>query len=306
MNISKKRQAEGILFLKNIFSGLFPVLTVIAYTNHLSPFNTLAWSYVVATIFFAIILTVKKEWRKNVTNVQAIKDIALATLFIAVGYHLLYYVALSFTSPQNVALISLTEAAFSFIIIGWITKKEPVSSAHLFGAVLMLFAAGIVLFNNRQTSLNIGDLFILCAAIIAPIGNIFAKKALHQVSLFYLMFLRSLTGAIIFFFAAFIFEETIPLEVIFKSVPYLLYSGLIFLGLMKVVNLFSFKRTSVTHTISFNSLAPVFTFVFAWIFLNNAPTNVQLFAIVPSFVGLFLLTTAKQKQTQYGFEKQSD
>lgn len=303
MNISKKRQAEGILFLKNIFSGLFPVLTVIAYTNHLSPLSTLAWSYVVATIFFAIILTVKKGWRKNITNVQAIKDIALATLFIAIVYHLLYYVALSFTSPQNVALISLSEAAFSFIIIGWITKKEPVSFTHLFGAALMLFAAGIVLFNNHQTSLNIGYLFILCAAAVAPIGNIFAKKALHQVSLFYLMFIRSLTGAIIFFCAAFIFEKAIPIEVIFKSLPYLLYSGLIFLGLMKVVNLFSFKKTSVTHTISFNSLAPVFTFVFAWIFLKNTPTTIQLFAIIPSFAGLFLLTTAKQKQTQYGFEK---
>jgi drug/metabolite transporter (DMT)-like permease len=218
----------------------------------------------------------------------------------------LYYVALSLTSPQNVALISLTEAAFSFIIIGWITKKEPVSFSHLIGAALMLFAAGIVLFNNRQTSLNIGDLFILCAAMIAPIGNIFAKKALHRVSLFYLMFLRSLTGAIIFFCAALIFEKATPPEVVFRSLPYLLYSGLIFLGLMKVINLFSFKKTSVTHTISFNSLAPVFTFVFAWIFLSNTPTTVQLFAIVPSFAGLFLLTTAKQKQTQYGFEKNSD
>jgi len=303
MIISEKRQAEGVLFLKNIFSGLFPVLTVVAYTSHLSPLNTLAWSYFVATIFFAIILTVKREWKKNITNVQAIRDVALAVLFIAIGYHVLYYISLSFTSPQNVALISLTEAAFSFIIIGLITKKEPVSIKHLLGAMLMLLAAGIVLFNNAQASLNIGDLLILCAAIIAPIGNIFAKGALHQISIFYLMFIRSLAGAIIFLCASIIFEKSVPLEIIIKSLPYLLYSGLIFLGLMKVVNLFSFKKTSVTHTIAFNSLAPVFTFIFAWIILKNAPSIVQIFAIIPSFIGLFLLTTAKQKQTAYGFEK---
>jgi drug/metabolite transporter (DMT)-like permease len=303
MIISEKRQAEGILLLKNIFSGLFPVLTVVAYANHLSPLNTLAWSYFVATIFFAIILTIKKEWKKNIANVQAIRDVVLAVLFIAIGYHVLYYIALSFTSPQNVALIGLTEAAFSFIIIGLIAKKEPVSISHLLGAMLMLFAAGIILFNNAQASLNIGDLLMLFAAIIAPIGNIFAKRALHQVSLFYLMFLRSLAGIIIFLCASIIFEKSVPFEVIIKSSPYLLYSGLVFLGLMKIVNLFSFKKTSVTHTISFNSLAPVFTFIFTWIILKNAPNAIQIFAIIPSLFGLFLLTTAKQKQTTYGFEK---
>lgn len=305
MVISEKSLANGILLLKNIFSGLFPVLTVVAYANHLLPLSTLTYSYVIATILFAILLTIKKEWKKNIFNTRAIKDIVLAVLFIAIVYHLFYYLAISFTSPQNVALISITEAAFSFIIIGWITKKEPVSPSHFFGAMLMLFAAGIVLFNN-QSAINIGDVLMLCAVIIAPIGNIFAKRALHQVSLSYLLFLRSLTGAIIFFIASLIFEKTIPLEIIFRSLPYLLYSGLVFMGLMKIINLFSFKKTSVTHTISFNCLAPVFTFIFAWIILKDAPTTVQIFAIIPSFVGLFFLTTAKQKQTQYGFEEATD
>ncbi|HBS51686.1 MAG TPA: hypothetical protein DEA62_01675, partial [Coxiellaceae bacterium] len=280
MSITEKKQAEGILLLKNIFSGLFPVLTVVAYTNHLLPLNTLAWSYFIATIFFAIVLTVKKGWKKNISNTKAIGDVALAVLFIAIGYHVLYYISLSFTSPQNAVLIGLSEAAFSFIIIGLIAKKEPVSGTHLLGAMLMLFAAGTILFNNSQTSLNIGDFLMLFAAMIAPIGNIFAKRALHQVSLFYLMFLRSLAGAIIFFCASAIFEEAVPLEIIIKSLPYLLYSGLIFLGLMKVVNLFSFRKTSVTHTIAFNSLAPISTFIFAWIILKNIPTNVQIFAII--------------------------
>lgn len=303
MIISEKRQVEGILLVKTIFSGLFPVLTVIAYTNHLLPLSTLAWSYFIATIFFAIILTVKKEWKKNITNTKSIKDITLAVLLVAIGYFLLYYFAISFTSPQNVALIGLTEVAFSFIIIGWIAKKEPVSIPHMFGAMLMLFASGIVLFSKGQTSLNIGDFLMLCAAIIAPIGNIFAKRALHQVSLYYLLFIRSLAGVIIFFFAALIFEKTIPFEVILKSLPYLLYSGLVFLGLMKMVNFFGFKKTSITHTGALNSLAPIFTFIFAWIFLKDAPSTIQIFAIIPSLLGLFLLTTAKQKQTQYGFEK---
>lgn len=305
MAISEKRKTEGILVSKSILSGLFPVLTVVAYTNRLSPLNALAYGSIVAAAFFAVVLTVRKEWGKNIKKVEALKDIAMAILLIAIVYHALFYFSLKLTSPQNVALISTAEAAFSFIIIGWITKKEPVSPTHFFGAMLMLFAAGMVLFENLHTSMSIGDLLMLLAVIVAPVGNIFAKKALAHVSVPYLMFLRSFTGIIIFFSASMFFEKPASAEVVIESLPYLLYSGLIYLGLMKIINFFGFKKTSITHTISFNSLAPVFTFIFAWIFLRDAPTAVQVFAIVPSAVGLFFLATAKQKETRYGFEKEA-
>jgi drug/metabolite transporter (DMT)-like permease len=298
---SQKRTAEGILILKNILSGLFPVLTVIAYANSLSPLTTLAWSSAIATVFFAIILTIKKEWKNNITNTKALKDIFFSILFIAIGFHSLYFISLEFTSAQNVSLLSLMEIAFSFLIIGWITKKEPISKKHIFGALLMLLSAGIILFNNTMT-FNIGDLFILGATIIAPIGNIFAKRALHQVSILYLLFLRSLASIFVFFIASYIFEGAVSSDVLLQSIPYLLFSGLVFLGLMKIVTMFGFKKTSVTHTISFHSLKPVFAFIFAWLLLKEAPTMIQIVALIPSFLGLFLLAKAKQKQTQYGFK----
>jgi hypothetical protein len=36
--------------------------------------------------------------------------------------------------------------------------------------------------------------------------------------------------------------------------------------------------------------------------LKEAPTMIQIVALIPSFLGLFLLAKAKQKQTQYGFK----
>jgi len=302
MKLSEKRIAEITLVFRYILGGLFPVLTVIAYTNSLSPLTTLAWSYVIATILFAILLTIQGGWKKNIKNTKAFKDIALAVIIIGICFQFLFFLSLKFTSAQNVTLISLMEIVFSFIILGWITGKEPVSKKHIFGSALMLLSAGIILFGNR-TELSIGGIFMLIAAFIAPIGNIFAKRALHQVSLVYLMFMRSVAGLIIFFTAAYFIEGPISNEIFVQSIPYLLFSGLIFLGLMKVINLFGFKKTSITHTISFSSLKPVFTFLFAWILLKEAPTTIQLIAMAFSFIGLYFLATAKQKQTQYGFEK---
>lgn len=301
-NRNQKRFAESILVLKNVFSGLFPVITIIAYTNLLSPFAALAWGYVIATILFATIITIKKEWRVNILNKKALKDILMAVIIIAIGFHGLYFLSLQFTSAQNVSLLSLMEIVFSFLIIGFITKKEPISKKHIFGAFLMLCSAIIILFRN-STAFNIGDLLILGAVALAPIGNIFAKRALYQVSLSYLLFMRSLIGAIVFFIASYFFEESLSIEVLIKSVPYLLFSGLVFLGVMKIITMFGFKKTSVTHTISFASLKPVFAFIFAWILLKETPTNIQIIATIPSFIGLYILATAQQKHTEYGFEK---
>ena len=298
---SQKLLAESALIFKNIFSGLFPVLTIIAYTNYLSPLTTLAWGYLIATILFAIILTIRKEWKKNLFNTKALKDIALTVFFIAIIYHFLYFLSLKYTSAQNVSLLTLMEVFFGFVIIGYIAKKEPISKQHLFGAMLMLLSAVIIL-SSTTTSLNIGDLLILTATIIAPIGNIFAKRALHQVSLAYLMFVRSFVGLVVFASCSFIFESSISLSELIQSMPYLLFGGLIFLGLLKVITMFGFKKTSVTHTISFNSLKPAFAFIFAWLLLKETPTTVQMVALIPSFIGLYLLARAKQKQTQYGLE----
>ncbi len=303
-NINQKKLAEFVLILKNILSALFPVLTVIAYTNSLSPFATLAWSSLIASILFGMIVTIQKGWRENVTNVEAIKDIFFVVLFVAIGFHALYFLALKFTSPQNVTLLSLMEVVFSFIIIGFITKKEPISKQHAIGASLMLLSAIIILFSNK-TNFNIGDLFILTATILAPIGNIFAKRALHQVSLSYLLFVRSIVAMVLFFIATWLFEPSINLTSVINSWPYLLFSGLIFLGLLKIITMFGFKKTSVSHTISFNSLKPVFTIIFAWWLLNDLPTTIQIVALVPSFAGLYLLATAKQQKTRYGFESKN-
>jgi drug/metabolite transporter (DMT)-like permease len=301
MKVLNKKATETLLISKSILSALFPVLTIIAYKNSMSPLTTLAWSYLVAMIFFAVSITIRKDWKNNITKTSALKDVTLSVLFIGVIFHFLFFLALEFTSAPNVSLLSLLEVVFGFIIIGWITGKEPISGLHIFGALLMLLSASIILFNGI-TAFNIGDIIIIIAVAVAPVGNIFAKRALHQVSLLYLLFMRSLAGVVIFFIAAYFFEGSVGVNVAMRSIPYLLFSGLMYFGIMKIATMVGFRNLSVTHTTALRSLKPVFTFIFAWILLRQIPTNIQIIAIVPSLIGLYLITKAKQKQTNYGVE----
>lgn len=302
MSKSKKAVAEISLIFSIIIASLFPVLTIIVYRGSLSPLATMTGCYLVAALFFAVLLTVQKKWKKNLKKVSALKDVFIANLIIAIIVQFLFFISLKYTSAQNYSLLGLTEVAFSFFIVGFISKKEPISRSHLFGAMLMLFSAGLI-FLRDLSALNVGDALILIAVIIAPIGNIFTKRALHQISLPYLLFLRSLTAFIVFFIASLIFEGPISSADLMQSFPYFLFSGLVYFGVRKMIFLFACKKISVTHAISFNSLKPVFVFIFAWLLLGEAPSWVQLVAIIPSFIGLHILSRAKQKKTRYGFEE---
>lgn len=302
MGKSKKIVAEIFLIFSIIIASLFPVLTILVYRSSLSPLTTMTGCYLIAASFFAVLLTVQKKWKKNLRKVSALKDVFIANLIIAIIVQFLFFISLKYTSAQNYSLLSLTEVAFSFFIVGLISKKEPISKKHFFGAMLMLLSAGLLLFKDLAT-LNVGDFLILIAVIIAPVGNIFTKRALHQISLPYLLFIRSLTAFIVFFIASLIYEGPISSGDLLQGLPYFLFSGLIYFGLRKMIFLFACKKISVTHAVSFNSLKPIFVFIFAWLLLGQAPTWIQLLAIIPSFIGLHILSRAKQKKTRYGFEE---
>lgn len=299
---SKKVKAEIALIFSIVIASLFPVLTVMSHSSGLSPLATIAGCYLVSAIFFAIRLTKQKKWKKNLKKVSALKDVFIGSLIVSVLVQFLFFISLKYTSAQNYSLLGLTEVAFSFFIVGFITKKEPVSKNHIIGAMLMLVSAAILFFKDF-TSFNIGDLFILVAVIIAPIGNIFTKKALHKVSLPYLLFVRSVIAFVIFFVMALLFEEPATTSAVIASLPYILFSGLVYFSIRKMIFLFACRKISVNHAVSFNSLKPIFVFILAWLILGEEPTLLQLLTIVPSFIGLYILSRAKQKKTKYGFEE---
>lgn len=299
---SKKVKAEVALIFSIIIASLFPVLTVISHSSALPPLATIAACYLVSFIFFALRLTKQKKWKKNLVKVSALKDVIIGSIIVSVIVQFLFFISLRYTSPQNYSLLGLTEVAFSFFIVGFITKKEPVSKNHVIGAMLMLLSAAMLFFKDF-TSFNLGDLFILLAVIIAPIGNIFTKKALHKVSLPYLLFVRSGIAFVIFTVMAVFFEGPVSSGAIIESLPYVIFSGLVYFSIRKMIFLYACKKISVNHAVSFNSLKPIFVFILAWLLLGQEPTLLQLLTIIPSFIGLHILSKAKQKKTNYGFEE---
>jgi len=291
--MNSERQGELIIFSGALLWSLFPVLTIISLKN-IPALISLGWCTLFATIFFAVILSIKKKW-PEVINKEARKDILLTTLILGIFYYLFYFYGLKYTSAGNAALIATTEIFFSWLFFQ-IWRKDNFPGTHLIGAFLMLIGAIIVLYPNTY-KFQIGDILILSASLIAPLGNFFQKRARQKISSESILFVRCFISTIAIFILAYATHADFS-SLNFKSLAFLLLiiNGVFMFGLLKILWVEGIHRLSVTKAISLSSISPLLTLFFAWLFLQDIPTKFQLLSIIPILLGIFLLSKNGQKK----------
>ncbi len=290
MKLSKEREGELFIFGEAALWALFPVLTILSY-GKLSPLVSLGISSIFASIFFAIILSLKKKWHE-IKNTSAFKDILWTTFFIGIIYYLFFFFGLRYTSAGNASIIALTEVFFSYLFFN-IWKKDPLPLYHIAGAILMLVGAIIVLYPNLH-KFQLGDILVLIAAIFPAFGNFFARRARSKVSSETIMFVRSIISGAAILLIAIIFGNTFSYADFKDSFVPLFINGVFLLGLSKVLWIEGIHRISVVKANALGSVGPLLTLLFAWLFLRNIPTSWQLLSFIPMFFGVILLGTNKK------------
>jgi len=286
IKLSDERQGEIIIILEALLWGLFPIMTVLALKS-IPTLLALAWSTLFGAIFFALIISFKKGWRQ-LKNKTILKDILFSTLFLGVLYYVFFFFGLQHTSPGNASLIAMTEIFFSFCFFN-LWRKEFVTSKQITGAILMVIGGIIVLYPNIH-SFQIGDILILLAGFIAPLGNFFQRRARKSVSSEVILFIRSLLSAIVIFVLAYLMKADFSAIDLKKVFIFLIINGFFLLGLSKFLWIEGIHRIGVMKANALNGLAPLITLLFTWLLLGNLPTRFQLFAFIPMFFGIILLS----------------
>lgn len=283
---SEERKGELIILAEAFLWSLFPVITILSFKN-VSPILSLAWTVLFSAFFFGIVLCVKGGWR-DLGNKKALGDILLATGILGIIYYLLFFFGLRYTSAGNASIIALTEVFFSFLFFN-VLRKEYFSFQYGVGAVLVLVGAIIVLYPNVH-EFRIGDILILLASFIAPLGNFFQRRARKQVRSEALLFIRSLISAIFMFALVYFLKIDSSAIDIKDSFAILIINGFFLLGLSKLLWVEGIHRISVAKANALSGTTPLLTLLFAWILLGNVPTWFQLFAFVPMFFGVLFLS----------------
>lgn len=285
MKLNGEKKGEVLVLSAALLGALFPVITILSY-NTLSPLVSFAGSTFFASILFAIVLTARKKWHE-LKNIHAYKDLLMTTLIIGIIFYLLYFFGLRQTSAGNASIIALSEVFFGYLFFQ-VYKKDYLPNLHKLGAVLMVIGALIVLFPKMQNFTG-GELLILLAAMIAPIGNFYQQRARKRISSESIMFTRSIISTIFIVFLAIIFKSPLSYPDIKSSIIILLINGVFLFGLSKILWVEGIHRISVTKANALSSISPLFTIFFAWILLQNTPTIWQLLAIIPMSLGVIFL-----------------
>lgn len=286
MALSETRKGDLYIFSASALSGFLPIGIVLTYAQ-VSSLASLAWSTLFAALFFAVLIAYRKRW-KELRSPLLWKYSIFITFFIGILFYGFYFSGLQYSTPGNVSIILLFQIFTSFVFFN-IYRRERISSAHILGAALMILGALVILGRDFK-GVNVGDMFILCATIFAPVGNYFQQEARKIASSESIMFLRSALSAAAFFAFFYLFNLGGAIGDVWAALPFLLVNGILLLGFEKMLWIEGIHRISVTKASALTSIVPLVTLLFAWPTLHQLPNVWQLASLAPLILGVLLLT----------------
>ncbi|MDD5400766.1 MAG: DMT family transporter [Sulfurimonas sp.] len=133
--------------------------------------------------------------------------------------------------------------------------------------------------------LNNGVKYMLAASFLFAIMGAFAKLASQHMSSLEVVFFRNLFGVVLIGYA--IYKTPMKQS---GGKPFLLF----FRGFMGFVSLLAYfyniAHIPMGDAVTFSKTAPIFTAVFAWLFLNEKLTFSAWLAVFVGFIGILLIT----------------
>lgn len=250
-------------------------------------------------LFSSIILLIvaqkveKPNWKQVLTEWPKILGLSFTGI---IGYNLLLYYALYFTSPINASLVNSLNPGL-IAIASAIYLKEKISRYHIIGIFISLLGVFTVLTKGNllqafATDYNTGDLLIIGAIVMWTSYSIIGKK-LTTVPPITSTAVSGVISAIIL----------LPFAVS-NGIDYTNISTLSLIGVIYII-LFPSSISFVLWNIGvrevgaskagiFLNLNPVFTAIISWA-MGQAITWVQLVGGLLVFIGVYITTAFRNK-----------
>ena len=283
--MTKEREGEFLMLGLALIESWFPILSIVAM-SYIGALHTYMYSLLIALVFF-IILMAKRDRFKELKNRAAYKDLLLTSFWITTLFTLIF-IGMQYTTAGNMAVIIFLQLLFSYLYFN-VLGKEKMDRLHLIGAGIMGVGALIILIPDDLT-FNKGDLLILIAAAIAPIANLYQKRARNYCSSETILGFRTVVGLPFIALLAYIFEAPASYENFMSALPSLLVIGIAVYVISKIMWIEALHRISITKVSAMMGLLPVMTLFFAYVYLGEVPELRQILGIVPVLAGGYMLT----------------
>ena len=173
----------------------------------------------------------------------------------------------------------------------------------MLGASGVFVGAFLILYNGKF-GLNIGDILIIASTATYPVGNYYAKKALRQVSSSTILFVRFLLGGLFILLLAMILEPQSSLSnVMHIEWPTLLFTGLVLLGVGKIIWYEALGRLDISKAIALGMTFPIFSLIILVGIFREEISRYQWIGIAIMIAGVFF--TIRRASVDPGVTKYS-
>jgi len=283
--MTKEREGEILMVGLSVLEAWFPILSIVAM-SYVGAIHTYMYSLVIAFFFYMAIMY-KRERFKELKNKAAYKDLLLTTFWITFIFTLIF-IGLQYTTAGNMAVIIFLQVGFSYLYFN-VLGKEKMNTIHLIGAIIMGVGALVILF-PVDFAFNKGDWLILISAAAAPIVNLYQKRAREYCSAETILGFRTIVGFPFVALMAYILEPAVSYEDFMSALPYMFLIATGIYVTAKIMWIEALNRLTITKLSAMLALLPVFTLIFAYLYLDEVPELRQMMGIIPVLVGGYLIT----------------
>jgi drug/metabolite transporter (DMT)-like permease len=278
-----KQETKGVLLalVNAALYGMFPVV-VNRGSRLLMPLTFAAISALLAA-FGSLVYTALKGKLHELKKRESYSSLLMVTLCIVVVPYTLLFIGSSMTSGINTSLLLLSEVVFTLMFTPLIGEKTTFEK--LVGALGVLAGAGLILYNG-EFRLKIGDIMVVGSTVTFPIGNFYAKKALFRVSPSTILLVRFSLGGLFMLLLAMLME-TRSWTIVFGEWPLLLFTGLVLLGVGKIVWYEALGRLDISKAISLGMTFPLFSLAVLIGVFRERVSAYQWIGIGAMMIGVF-------------------
>ena len=283
--MTREREGELLMVGLSILEAWFPILSIVAM-SYVGALHTYMYSLIIAFFFYMAIMYKRKRF-SELKNKAAYKDLLLTTFWITTIFTLIF-IGMQYTTAGNMAVIVFLQVLFSYLYFN-VFGKEKMDGLHLFGAVLMTIGALIILVPDDM-QFNKGDWLILASAAMAPIVNLYQKRAREYCSAETILSFRTVVGFPFVALLAYMLEPSVSYENFMLALPYIFLIATGIYVVAKIMWIEALNRITITKLSAMLAVLPVFTLVFAYFYLGEVPEFRQIMGIVPVLLGGYMLT----------------
>ncbi|MFD2615971.1 DMT family transporter [Terrilactibacillus laevilacticus] len=282
----KKYQVISLLMLANLFwAGNYVFGKYVV--SDMTPVQMTFTRWLIAIILlFPIAHWVEHPDWKNVWKQW--KSLLILSILGIMGYNLLLYEALRFTTSMNAALVNSMNPAL-IVLFSVLFLSERISLTNGVGLFISLIGVLLVLTNGQLWNLffihyNLGDLIMIAVILLWTFYTIYGKR-MHHIPPITSTAITALMAVIILF--PFILSQGYDFHLSKQAI-----SGIIYIGLFPSVGSFIFWNASVRHIGAskagiYLNLITVFTAIIS-ILLGKGITLAQIIGGLLVFLGVYL------------------